>query len=115
MQQRLPTPFPIGPEPSGDRYVYPCERGAPRARENRTNIPLLKKFDDPRVPESALKPQEALMLLESEEELRCAGGFERIFPTAQTAEKYFPLFSQGVTRSNFILASWVAQKERHTK
>jgi tubulin polyglutamylase TTLL4 len=114
-QQMLPTPMPAGPEPTGDRYVYPRERGAPRARENRTNVPLLKKFDDPNVAESMLAPHETLMLMESEEELRCAGGFERIFPTPATAEKYFPLFSQGVSRSNYLLASWVAQKERASK
>ena len=108
-------PLPCGPDPTGDRYVYPRERGAPRARENRVNVPLLKKFDDPNIAESVLTPPEVLMMIESDEELRCAGGFERIFPTLQTADAYFPLFSQGVTRSNYLLASWIAQKERATK
>lgn len=111
-QRMLPAALPVGPEPTGDRYVYPRERGAPRAREARVNVPLLKKFDDPRVPESMLTPQEALMLMECDEELRCAGGFARIFPTPATSEQYFPLFSQGVTRNNYLLASWVAQQER---
>lgn len=72
--------------------------------------PLLKMFNDWREPESMLTPYETLMVVESEEELRCAGGFRRVFPVKATVHNYLPLFTHGVRRNNFVLISAVAMQ-----
>jgi hypothetical protein len=52
------------------------------------------------------------MLDECEDELYRAGGFRRIFPTPHTHALYSHLFAGGLTRNNYVLASWEAAKAR---
>lgn len=72
---------------------------------------LLTAFNDPNDPESMLTPYETLMLVEAEEELRCAGGFRKVFPVSHTLTNYLPLFTHGLRRNNFVLCSAVMMKE----
>lgn len=67
--------------------------------------PLLARFNDPKDPDSVLSPGEFRLLLEAEEELACAGGFRRIFPTAENVLTYLPYFTHGVLRNTYLLAS----------
>jgi hypothetical protein len=61
--------------------------------------------------QDTLSLSESRMLIESEEELQRSGGWERIFPTPATHRRYSHLFSEGVSRGNYVLASWEAAKE----
>lgn len=97
---------------AAERYYYPGVRGAPRGAVERNNIPFLTKFNNPQVKESMLSPREWLMLSEADEELRCAGGFAPVYPVAGVSQKYFPYFTQGVSRNNYLLASWTEMKDR---
>ena len=54
------------------------------------------------------------MLCLVEEELKRAGGFDRIYPAPNVEKDYFKFFSSGVLRSNFLLASWERQKALKT-
>lgn len=74
--------------------------------------PLLRSFNLENEPDSILSRDEQLMLVEAEEELRCAGGFRCIYPHPSTVENYLPLFPRGVRRNNYLLASAVLQKKR---
>ena len=96
-------------------YVDSSLKGCVRGPAERTNIPLLTKFHDPANKDSMLSTQEIVMLKESEEELNCCGGFTRIFPRPGTAQTYFPLFTAGVLRSNYLLASLSELRERVVK
>jgi hypothetical protein len=58
-----------------------------------------------------LSVAEARMIVEAEEELNRAGGFERIYPTPASHRRYSHLFGDGLPRSNYVLASWEAAKE----
>ncbi|CAD2216528.1 tubulin tyrosine ligase [Angomonas deanei] len=69
--------------------------------------PLLSAFNKTSDPHSQLTTEEHLMLVEAEEELRCAGGFRRVFPQASTVKTYLPYFTHGVSRNNYLLASAV--------
>lgn len=54
---------------------------------------------------------EVRMLIEGEEELQRSGGFERIFPTVRSHHEYSHLFSRGLRRSNYVMASWEYTKQ----
>jgi tubulin polyglutamylase TTLL4 len=97
---------------ASERYYYPGVRGAPRGAVERNNISLLTRFNNPQVKESMLSPREWLMLSEADEELRCAGGFAPVYPVAGVSQKYFPYFTQGVSRNNYLLASWTEMRDR---
>ncbi|ORC91960.1 putative tubulin tyrosine ligase [Trypanosoma theileri] len=77
--------------------------------------PLLSRFNDPKDPDSILSTAEHLLLVEAEEELACAGGFRRIFPTAENVLTYLPYFTNGVLRNNYLLASAVRMQARATR
>ncbi|KAG8342690.1 putative tubulin tyrosine ligase [Trypanosoma vivax] len=87
----------------------------PHSDPNIIRKPLLTHFDDPNEPESILSNEERLMLVESEEELACAGGFRRIFPTAENVLTYLPYFTHGVLRNNYLLASAVRMCARASR
>lgn len=77
-----------------------------------TEKPLLATFNQPDDADSMISVDERLMIMESEEELHCAGGFRCIYPVADTVERYLPFFLHGVKRNNYLLASAVLMKER---
>ena len=93
-----------------DQYFYTSVPGSARGRVDRTDVPLLQKFADLRNSISMLSAEETVMLFVSDEELARCGGFDRIFPCPKAFEDYFPFFSHGVTRNNFLLASWEKMK-----
>lgn len=100
--------------PSGAQPHFP-ERtykfgNHPNASARIMEVPLLMSFNDPHEPESKLTAEETLMLVESEEEEQCAGGFRRIFPIHETVEDYLPFFTHGLRRNNFLLASAVTMR-----
>lgn len=72
--------------------------------------PLLRSFNQDNNQDSCLSPEESLMLVEAEEELKCAGGFRCIYPNPSTVEAYLPIFPGGVRRNNYLLASAVLQR-----
>ncbi|KEG10997.1 putative tubulin tyrosine ligase [Trypanosoma grayi] len=76
--------------------------------------PLLRRFNDSKEPDSILSTAEYLLLIEAEEELACAGGFRRIFPTAENVLTYLPYFTHGVLRNNYLLASAVRMQAKAT-
>ena len=66
-----------------------------------TDVPLKRRHVE----------EEIMMLVDAEEEQHRRGGFLRIFPTADTAARYFPLMLHGVSRANYVMAAWEAFKE----
>ncbi|RNF11440.1 putative tubulin tyrosine ligase [Trypanosoma rangeli] len=107
-----PTPPNFGEEPS-DRHETRYRFGRhPHQDAELIRKPLLTRFNDPRDPDSVLSPGEYLLLVEAEEELACAGGFRRIFPTAENVLSYLPYFTHGVLRNNYLLASAVRMQAK---
>lgn len=101
--------IPRGAGPSRPERIYRFGRhhlGSWRMLEK----PLLRYFNQDNDPDSFLSRDEQLMLVEAEEELKCAGGFRCIYPHPSTVESYLPLFPRGVRRNNYLLASAILQK-----
>ncbi|PWV02642.1 putative tubulin tyrosine ligase [Trypanosoma cruzi] len=100
-------------EPSSDRHNICYRFGRhPHGDAELVRKPLLSRFNDPRDSDSVLSPSEYLLLVEAEEELACAGGFRRIFPTAENVLTYLPYFTHGVLRNNYLLASAVRMQAK---
>ncbi|RNF26329.1 putative tubulin tyrosine ligase [Trypanosoma conorhini] len=100
-----PTPPNFGEPPSYRHYTRYRFGRHPHQEAELIQKPLLTRFNDPNDPDSFLSPSECLLLVEAEEELACAGGFRRIFPTAKNVLAYLPYFTHGVLRNNYLLAS----------
>ncbi|CCW64393.1 unnamed protein product [Phytomonas sp. EM1] len=105
---------PRGAAPTTPERIYKFGHH-PAASSYIKRVPLLKRFNDPNVEESMLSRAEVLMLIEAEEEMHCAGGFRRVFPASDTLDLYLPLFTHGVRRNNFLLASAVKQKVKNSE
>lgn len=102
---------PKGAQPSRPERMYKFGHH-PLGSFKMLEKPLLRAFQQDGDDNSMLSPEETLMLIEAEEELRCAGGFRCIYPNPTTVEKYLPLFPGGVRRNNYLLASAVTQRMR---
>ena len=100
---------------SETRYFYPTVAGAPTGPAAQTNVPPFEEIDDPDHFHSVLTEGERRLLAATEEELHRAGGFKRVFPCADSFDRYAPLFSRGVLRSNYVMMSWERMKAAERK